>query len=186
MNEKQQFLKQVTILCDTREQKNQHIIEQFDRLQVQHESRKLDIGDYTFVIENRDFSLSCVLERKATINELWTNITKDRMRFEKELAAASNVIHSTSLLIERCNDWDALRSYQVSHDEMQYQNRKIQDIGRYIFDTLQAWSSPNRYGFTVCFSECPEKTAGHILNTFYWYWHNYKQLIKPLRKEKTA
>lgn len=182
MTEKQKFLKQAVIICDTREQKNKHIIDELDRLQVHHEERKLDIGDYSFMIDNRDFSLSCILERKATINELWTNVTKDRERFEKELSVASNTIMSTSLLIENCKSWDDLRAYQVSDYEMLYQNRKVQNIGQYIYDTLQSWSSTNRYGFTVCFSENPEKTAGHILNTFYWYWHNYKQMIKPLRK----
>lgn len=182
MTEKQKFLKQVVIICDTREQKNKHIIDELDRLQVQHESRKLDIGDYSFVVDGKDFSLSCILERKATLNELWTNITKDRERFEKELSASYNIVMSTSLLIENCKNWDDLRAYQVPDYEMLYQNRKVQNIGQYIYDTLQSWQCTNRYSFNVCFSESHEKTTGHILNTFYWYWHNYKQMIKSLRK----
>lgn len=182
MTEKQQFMKQVTILCDTREQKNSHILDKLDGLGVKHERHKLDIGDYSFQIGGTDFSLSCVVERKANVNELWTNTTKDRERFEKELAAASSVIRSAILLIEDCSGWDELKAYRVPDWEMQQQNRKVQDIGRRIGDTLQAWSDPSRYGFRVCFSTKPEDTAGHILGAFYWYWHNYKQLIRPLRK----
>lgn len=83
--EKKRFCKSLTIITDTREQKNNHILQAFDEMGVRHEVRKLHFGDYSFICENNDFTLSCIIERKANINELWTNCTSDRQRFEKEV-----------------------------------------------------------------------------------------------------
>ena len=78
--EKLGFMKQVTILVDTREQKNLHILNILDGLGVQHEAQKLDFGDYSFRIGGKDFSRSCIIERKADIDEVYGNITADRER----------------------------------------------------------------------------------------------------------
>ena len=99
--EKEKFMHDVTILCDTREQKNRHIIDLLNTYRIKYEHKKLDFGDYSFKVGERDFSLSCIVERKANINELWGNVTKDRERFEKELATAHNIANSVSLLIEK-------------------------------------------------------------------------------------
>lgn len=56
-------MKKVTILIDTREQKNEHITGVLKALGVMVESRKLDYGDYSFTAEGKDFSHSCVIER---------------------------------------------------------------------------------------------------------------------------
>lgn len=182
MNDKERFAKQVTIICDTREQENGHIISVLDNMGVRHESRKLDFGDYSFMIDNKDFSLQCVVERKANINELWGNISKDRERFEKELAAMHSITHSANLIIECCPDRDFLQNYKVNQYVMQVQNRKIEDIGKYIYSTLQSWSSSNRYGLNIHYMRGRDGTAALLLNIFYYYYHNYRELIKPLRK----
>ena len=88
--DKQTFLKNVTVLVDTREKKNSHILKQFDSLRIQYEDRALDFGDYSFMMQGRDFSLSCVIERKGSINELYGNFTSDRDRIEKEFRAGSS------------------------------------------------------------------------------------------------
>ena len=61
--DKKTFLKTVTILYDTREQKNQHILSALGDMGVMTEQRKLDYGDYSITADGRDFSLSCVVER---------------------------------------------------------------------------------------------------------------------------
>ena len=43
--EKLKFMKDVIIYCDTREQKNTHILEKFDTWGIRHESKKLDFGE---------------------------------------------------------------------------------------------------------------------------------------------
>ena len=182
MTTKREFIEKVTILCDTREQKNQHIINELDSMGVKHENIKLDFGDYSFRIDNKDFSMSCIIERKGNINELWGNITKERKRFEKELQTARSVANSVNLLIENCQDWNSLRVYKVSDEEMERHHRKVKNIGEVIYSTLKSWSSGNRYGFNVNFAEISEHSAKLILDVFYWYWHNYRELLKPLRK----
>lgn len=180
--DKKDFMKKVTIICDTREQKNQHIISAFDKLNIKHENCKLDYGDYSFKVDDKDFKMSCVVERKGCINELWGNITTDRERFEKELSAASGLARSTNLLIENCSDWNYLKKYEVPDYEMAYQNRKVKEIGERVHNTLRSWSSANRYNFDVYFAKSENESAPVMLGIFYWYWHNYKEAIRPLRK----
>ena len=66
-DEKKDFLKKVTILIDTREQKNKHITDTLSQLGIMFESRKLDFGDYSFIIEGRDFSRSLYITKNIVI-----------------------------------------------------------------------------------------------------------------------
>lgn len=184
MTDKQKFLKSVTILCDTREQQNSHIITALDDMGVSHESRKLDFGDYSFKVEDKDFSLQCVVERKANVNELWGNISADRERFEKEIATMHAVTGAANLIIENCPDRDFLIDFKVPQKLMQYQGRKVENIGQLIYSTLQSWGSSNRYGLTVHYMRGNKGTASLLLSIFYYYYRNYRELVKPLRSGK--
>ena len=73
MNNKERFLKNVTIICDTREQQNGHITAAFDKLKVNYISAKLPYGDYSFKVGEYDFSLLYAVERKGCVDELWGN-----------------------------------------------------------------------------------------------------------------
>jgi len=84
----------MVILVDTREQSNQLILDYFDKKKIAHKSKKLDYGDYSFVlpadadmgiIKPLMFDDEVVIERKGSLTELSGNLTKDRERFEKEL-----------------------------------------------------------------------------------------------------
>ena len=94
MSDKEKFCKEVTIICDTREQENKHILSYLDMHSIKHENRKLDFGDYSFRISDKDFSMQCVVERKSGVNELWGNISRERERFEKEINAMSCITRS--------------------------------------------------------------------------------------------
>lgn len=181
--DKNKFIKSVTILCDTREQKNRHIIDALELFDINYKSVKLDIGDYSFEIDGKNFAQACIIERKASVNELWTNTTIERERFEKELATAHNNINSVNLLIEGCNSWADLHSYCVSDADMIKQNRKIKNIGQYVHNTLRAWSSANRYNFNVVFTK-QDKSTAEILSIFYWYYYNYKTATAPRKLKK--
>lgn len=110
-----QILGQLVILCDTREQKNHHIIEAFDRMGVAHISRKLDIGDYSAmlpaipemgIVRPLYFDRSLAVERKGSLNELSGNLTKDRERLRGEFSRAKGMrLH---LLIEGASYGDIL------------------------------------------------------------------------------
>ena len=181
MNDKEKFCKEVTVICDTRERENKHILGYLDTHSIKHEERKLNFGDYSFKIAGKDFSMQCVIERKANVNELWNNISRERERFEKEINAMSNITHSPNLIIECCLDRDFLMNFKVNQYIMQMQNRKVEDIGRYIYSTLQSWSSSNRYRLNIHYMKGNDGTAVLMLNIFYYYWHNYRELVKPLR-----
>ena len=173
--DKQTFLKNVTVICDTREQNNKHILSEFDRLKVKYTSDKnLCLGDYSFIIQDRDFSLSCVVERKANINELYGNVVSDRERIEKEFSAARSIINQFTLLIENCPDEQYLNSYTVPDWEMERYHRKVKNIGKECYSTVQSWKCADRYGFNVSYISDKANTAAKILEIFYWYWRNFK------------
>lgn len=87
----------MVILVDTREKVNDHITETFDKYSIAYKKKALDYGDYSFMIPaDKDLSIprdllfthKVVVERKASLEEISGNLTKDRARFEKELALA--------------------------------------------------------------------------------------------------
>lgn len=179
--ERKEFLKKVTVLIDTREQKNEHIVSELQRFGIMFENRKLDYGDYSFIADGRDFSRSCVIERKATINELYGNITSDRERIEKELDTISKNAIQCTLLLEGSKGWKHLKEFEISKDGAECQGRKVRNIGETVYSTLQAWRCGNRYRFDVEFMPDEKESAGKMLEIFYYYWHNYKKQTAPRR-----
>ena len=86
------LLRTATILVDTREQENSHILEYFDKKKIPHTSTKLDFGDYQIILPKNeaygimyDLKLDFAVERKGSLEELSGNFTKDRTRIEEEL-----------------------------------------------------------------------------------------------------
>lgn len=176
-DEKKEFLKVVTILIDTREQVNSHIVEALDALGVMHESRKLDFGDYSFKVGEKNFSVACVVERKANIDELYGNVTTDRERIEKELDTIARNARQCTLLLEDCSGWEHLKGYEIPEVKADKQGRKVRNIGATVYASLQSWKCGNRYDFDVAFSPNKAQSALKIVETFFWYYHNYKKQI---------
>lgn len=180
-DEKKEFMKKVTMLIDTREQKNQHITEVFGNLGIMWKAQKLDFGDYSFTIDGKDFSRSCIIERKADIDEVYGNITADRERIEKELDAISRNANQCTFLLEKCSGWETLKGYEIPEAQAEKQGRKVRNIGKSVYTTLQSWKCGNRYSFTVEFVPDQKRTALKILEIFYWYYHNYRKQTAPRR-----
>ena len=93
------LLKSLTIIVDTRENQNKHIIDYFDKKKIPYITKKLDYGDYSCLIEanpelgiNRDmyFTDTVCIERKAHLTELSNNLSNDRDRFVNELIRKGN------------------------------------------------------------------------------------------------
>jgi len=91
------IINSMVILVDTREKKNQHILDYYDKHGIQYESRALSSGDYSFYVgENPGLSIprplfmdnEIFVERKANLEELSNNFTTGRTRFEEEFATA--------------------------------------------------------------------------------------------------
>ena len=97
--ELEQLLDSLTVLIDTRENKNEHITDYFNQFDINYKSKKLDYGDYSFMLPEAPklgiakdiyFTDQVVVERKANLNELSGNLAQERQRFENELIRANN------------------------------------------------------------------------------------------------
>lgn len=181
LKDKQDFMKKVIVLIDTREQVNDHITAQLDKWGVQYIKQKLDYGDYSFMIDDSDFAKVCVIERKANVDEIYNNVVQDRGRIEKELYAASNQAKELIMILENVADWEELKGWTVPEWQMKRDDkRKVSEIGKVVYSTLRSWSRGNRYRFTVEFSQ-PEETAAKMLELFYYYWRNYREQTSARR-----
>ena len=89
------ILDSLVIIVDTREQSNQHIIDFFNKKKIPYSIEKLPFGDYScklpagsFEHQGRDiyFNNDFVLERKANIDEICSNLKENAARLKKELA----------------------------------------------------------------------------------------------------
>ena len=77
----------LTIIVDTREKENKHIIEYFEKNNIPYICRKLDSADYSFVLPNHlhlCLDNKILVERKGSIDELAGNLSQNRDRFERE------------------------------------------------------------------------------------------------------
>ncbi len=110
--EMDRLLQSLVILVDTREQKNDHILQYLDKAGVEHKKKALAYGDYSFFIpadESLDiprdlyFDKEIIVERKGSLEELSNNLTKERDRLEKEFCLAPE--HKV-LLIENATYFD--------------------------------------------------------------------------------
>ena len=99
----------LTILVDTREQRNQHILDFFDKNNIKHARHKLDYGDYSCMIPANTiegqandiyFDRDIIIERKASIDELASNFKEDGVRIKTELAHINKYNIRSYLLIE--------------------------------------------------------------------------------------
>lgn len=95
--EMDRLLQSLVILVDTREQKNEHILQYLDKAGVGYKKKALAYGDYSFFIpadESLDiprdlyFDKEIIVERKGSLEELSNNLTKERDRLEKEFCLA--------------------------------------------------------------------------------------------------
>lgn len=174
--DKKTFLKGVTVLCDTAEKENGHITAALDSMGIQHQPYNMLFGDYSFTMDGRDFSLLCAIERKANIEELYGNVTQDRERIEKELNLASMVANDFVLLVENCSGLNEMETYLVPEYVMHRDRRKVQEIGKECYATIQSWKSGNKYKFDTIFVKDKTLAALRMVEHFYYWWRNFKIL----------
>ena len=69
------------IICDSREKKNQHILDYFNKHNIEYEIHKLDTADYW-----NDENPNILIDRKRNLNEVATNLcSPDSSRFWREV-----------------------------------------------------------------------------------------------------
>lgn len=77
----------MTIICDNREKKNDHIIEFLKLNEIKYKIEKLETADYSFVLDKYDylkFNKQILIEKKNSLSEIAGNFTSSRERFERE------------------------------------------------------------------------------------------------------
>src|SRR5574344_9930 len=84
------------IICDTRERKNKHILDYFDRRNIEYEIRKLENADY-WNSENPNV----LIDRKQNLNEVAQNLcSPDSSRFWNEIRRSRSEKKRMIILIE--------------------------------------------------------------------------------------
>ena len=125
--EMEELVSSLTVLVDTREKRNEHILDYFDRKKILYTKKALDYGDYSFMLPANEklsiprdlyFNNQIVVERKASLEEISGNLTKERDRFEKELCLAPK---TKVLLIENANYSDiATGNYDTQYNKKSF------------------------------------------------------------------
>ena len=100
------ILKTLTIICDTREQVNDHVLQYFQQKGIPYVIRTLKTGDYGFLIPanpelgiQRDIYFDSRVERKNSVDEITGNLLKDsKTAFENELIRSKDI--SFTLVLE--------------------------------------------------------------------------------------
>lgn len=81
------IIEDMVVIVDTREKKNQHILDYFNSNNIKYIVRKLDTADYSFELPNYSglgLSEKFLVEKKNSLDEIIGNFTKERARFERE------------------------------------------------------------------------------------------------------
>jgi ERCC4-type nuclease len=161
------ILGNIIIIVDTREQKNQHILDYFKMNNIQYRIEKLDTGDYSFILPDfteLNFDKKVLIEKKNSIDEIAGNFTKDRPRFQREMERIQdNHFH---LIIEN-----------TTFKKMYGQQYRSQLPPKSLIASLLTWSI--RYKFKVWFTGKDE--IGKLIYDLIYY--ELMEMLKNLKKD---
>ena len=140
--EYRQLIKNMVILCDTRDKTNEHILTEFDKQKIEYKTRAFKTGDYSFMIKacpelgfqyDTYFVDELCIERKNSLSELAGNLSQktDDNRIFKEFNRMINV-ERVYVLIE--ND---------SLDDLYAHNYKSEYNPDSFIRTLLTWQARN-------------------------------------------
>lgn len=148
-------LQDLTILVDTREKVNDHLLSWFDKNKVKYITRGLETGDYSVSLGSMTFEDEIAFERKANLDEIAGNFTAYRERFEREMLRAKANGIKLFLIIEN-----------ASWNDIFLHNYRSKLTPKSFLATLLAWQA--RYNLSIVFCK-PSETAQIIHGTSY-YW----------------
>jgi ERCC4-type nuclease len=146
------------IITDTRENRNQRILEAFCLKGIDFKVKKLEFGDYS--IEGYEDKI-CI-ERKQNLTELAGNFTNGRARFEAEFIRAMEAGAKMYLLIEdeKSRDKMALRQAmdtQKVEDKIKFAKTwRSQFSGNSMVASIVSWMK--KYNFDIIF--CSKGKSG--------------------------
>ena len=153
-HELNEVLKQLTIICDTREQ-DRHVSEYFESKKIPTITRKLDTGDYSCQIGDVTFERDICIERKANLDEICGNFTAERERFEREFLRAKAYGTKVILVVEN-----------ASWSDIFIGNYRSKLSSKSLTASILTWLA--RFDVTLVFCK-PEETARIMYGVLYYY-----------------
>ncbi|KGI83846.1 hypothetical protein JY98_15450 [Exiguobacterium mexicanum] len=159
------LLKMMIIKIDTREQKNEHIVEFLDSRGIAWQSCKLDAGDYgafipaTEGITDRPLHLNAVIERKNSLDELAQTV-KERNRFENELSRAKRRDTRFIIMVE-----------DGSYSGMIRKQYRSEYAAKALTGSLMAFEA--RYNVSI--QHVAKADAGHYM--YYWLYYQFREAL---------
>lgn len=142
------------ILTDTRQQKESHIIKEFDRQKILHIRTTLESADYMAVRYNNGFykDYSVLIDTKKDLEEISSNLcnTQNHERIKREIAKAKEL---------GCNDFIFLianNKIKTLNDLKQWKSKRTKVRGVTLVKIMQTMKE--RYG--IRFIVVPKKDMG--------------------------
>ena len=152
--ELQEAMADLTIICDTREKVNGHVTSYFKKQNVPYISRKLDTGDYSAQIGALSLEKDIGIERKHNLDEICSNFTAERERFEREFLRAKAFNTKVVLIIENATWGDIFLG-----------NYRSKVSPKSLLGSLLSWMV--RFNVTVTF--CKPTETGKIIHGVLYY-----------------
>ncbi|PEQ33393.1 nuclease [Bacillus cereus] len=164
----EKILKTLTIVIDTRENVNGHILDYLHQKGIPIKNQKLDTGDYGCMIPKneelgipRDIYLDSRVERKAHMDEITGNLQKDtQTAFENELIRSKDI--PFTLIVEDPKGYEKMLKGQY---RSKYNPLAL--LGR--LNTFKA-----RYGFEIVYLD--NKYSGNWI--YYHFYYRAKLYLK--------
>lgn len=134
------------ILCDTREQKNEHILNYFKRKGISFVEHKVDTGDYM----NTD-NMTITIERKKDLEELSGNLkSKDNSRFWREIRRSKKEGIKMIILCEHGGQIHSIK------DVAKWKSKYTRVTGRQLMEEM--YRAHISYGIEFLF--CDKRSTG--------------------------
>ena len=138
------------IICDTREQKNAHILKYFDSHKIPYRIDTVDTADY--MMEDGQWSIR--VERKATLSELAHNLlSRDKGRFYREIRRAHEMGIKLYIVCEHGHGIESI------HDVGNWQNPYGKVTGKQLREAI--FKCAIGYGCEFIF--CNRRQTGRII-----------------------
>lgn len=159
-------LKNITLIYDTREHETTALFKRLEDTGYKYRREGLKFGDYTaeYKIDGKVINLQneIVIERKMSLDEICTNFTRGRKRFEREFERAIEKGAKVHLIIEN-------GSYEKIIDG-EYRSKLNSNS---LYSSLLAFC--DRYNITIHF--CTPKTTPSLMAKIF-YHHIRNKLMK--------
>lgn len=169
------LFKDIVILVDTREKNWFNIENKFIDNKIQYIKQKLDFGDYSLMIKkSKDNNLEndiylddfIVVERKKSLDEISSNLTRGRKRFDNEFLRMKDINCNTKclLMIE-----ESFRKLNNGSYRSQLKPKQLKGM---------IYSIKFKYDLDLEFVS-PKESADKIYSFLYY---GFRNLIKELRE----